>query len=146
MAHSDRPASRPPYGAAVVVHRKRNGCHEFLVLHKSEHELDADGSWAWGPPSGGRHEREPVERCARRELLEETGLYLRPEPTGVDQGGWPYFLAEAPLGARVILSDEHDRFTWVPLGVAVRMCTPSHVAEAIEHVGRLAIRRGLGAA
>ena len=135
-------AADPPYGAAVVVHRRRNGWNEFLMLHRA----DGTGEWTWEPPSGLRYSDETVSDCAQRQLIEEAGLDLACVPTEQIPGRWPYYLAQAPLGAEVRLSDEHDRFVWVPLGVAVRLCSPSHVANAVERVGRLAVCGGPGAA
>jgi 8-oxo-dGTP pyrophosphatase MutT (NUDIX family) len=53
-----------------------------LLFHGCD-PADADaGSW-WFTPGGGREEGESAQECAARELLEETGLELRPEDMGV---------------------------------------------------------------
>jgi 8-oxo-dGTP pyrophosphatase MutT (NUDIX family) len=111
-------------GATVVV---RCG-DEYLVLHRAIH--DHDGDWAWGPPGGLRDEGETYEETAARELLEETGLEL--PLRRVAAGPWTTFAAEAPPGAEVTLSHEHDRYEWLPLDDACARCLPDVVAVGIR--------------
>jgi len=120
------PVSRePPYGVAVVVTRPDGA---VLLLHRTGR---GEREWAWGPPAGARLPGEAVEECARRELREETGLALDPNPVGAG-GDWCVFVAEAPAEAEVRLSDEHDAHAWLPLEEAVARCRPPLVAEQLR--------------
>ncbi len=74
-------ARERPYGASVLVWRKPEGARQWLILHRKHHGADYEGEWAWTPPSGARRPGEPLDRCAQRELCEETGLTLRLERT-----------------------------------------------------------------
>ena len=130
-----QPISRePPYGAGVVVWRRRDGELEWLVLHRSHQGPAYEGDWAWGPPAGARLPGEPIEECARRELREEAGLELDIVPTTCGRAEWPLFAAEAPPDAEVVLSSEHDAFRWLPIEQAAALCLPARVADGLRSV------------
>jgi 8-oxo-dGTP pyrophosphatase MutT (NUDIX family) len=121
-----------PFGATVAVWRRNDGDIEWLLLHRKHHGPEYQGDWAWTPPAGARLPGEPLDECARRELLEETGLDLDFEPTGCGGDDWVVYVAEAPAGAAVELSPEHDRFEWLSLGEASARCLPAVVAAGLE--------------
>ncbi len=131
-------AQEPPFGAAVVVHRRGPGGLELLILRRvstgpAPHDEPSDvGDWTWTPPSGSRLPSEPVGLCAQRELLEETGLVLPLRLTEAGSPHWRVFKAEARPDARIVLSDEHDAYEWVVLDEALRRCRPAEVAEQIR--------------
>jgi 8-oxo-dGTP pyrophosphatase MutT (NUDIX family) len=127
------PISRgPPYGVTVVVSRDGVAERDFLLLHRAALGADFDGDWAWGPPAGARLPGEAVEECARRELLEETGLALDPVPGPCGTGEWAVFAASVPADAEIRLSAEHDRHVWLPLDDAVGLCLPAAVGEQLR--------------
>lgn len=122
-----------PYGAAVVVYRKCGGQLEFLLLHRAHHGPDYHGDWAWTPPSGCRFPDEPIEICAKRELLEETGLDLSFQFLEREEDGWMVYLAEAPADAQVTLHDkEHDRYQWLPAEAALDHCEPAELKAELQ--------------
>jgi 8-oxo-dGTP pyrophosphatase MutT (NUDIX family) len=123
-------SEEPPHGATVVVFRRTGDRTEYLVLRRA---LDhgGDGDWAWGPPAGARLPGEDVDACARRELEEETGLRLTLHSVAHDPA-WASYWAEAPAGATVMLSEEHDAFEWVDRAEAARRCQPAIVSEQFE--------------
>jgi len=123
----------PPFGASVVVYRRRAGALEFLVLHRA-HGVAAEGDWAWTPPSGARYPGEAIGDCATRELAEESGLRLTLLPTDLGGPEWRVYAAEAPEGADVRLSEEHDGFLWLPAPVAAARCLPTVVGASIAAV------------
>jgi len=128
------PISRSkPYGAMVVVHRPWPAGREFLALHRAARGPDHQGDWAWTPPSGARLPDEPVEQCARRELVEETGLELLLQRLPTTAEDWAVFVAEAPVDAQIVLDGEHDRFAWLTVDELLARCTPAHVTEQIRH-------------
>jgi hypothetical protein len=43
-------------------------------------------------------------------------------------------MAEAPADARVVLNAEHDRFEWVTLASAARLCQPDVVSAQVRAV------------
>lgn len=141
-------AVEPPHGAAILVWRRgpvRDGVAgelEFLILYRAHLGVDFEGDWAWGPPAGAQLPGEDIEECARRELHEETGLILPCAQTDLGDEGWSIFVAEHRDGAELVLSEEHDRFLWVPAAGAVRMCLPSFVGEPLARAA--ALLRGLG--
>ena len=125
-----------PTGAVIAVFRRQAGRIEWLVLHRAHRGPDYAGDWAWGAPSGCRLPGEAVEACARRELLEETGLDLDPAPLLQDDA-WPVFAVEAPAGAEVSLSAEHDAHRWVDVAGAVALISPDSVAEQLRRAAAL---------
>jgi 8-oxo-dGTP diphosphatase len=69
------PARQPQIGVGVLVFR--NG-QLLLGQRRGSH-----GAGTWAPPGGHLEFGESVEACARREVLEETGLHVetvRPGP------------------------------------------------------------------
>ena len=131
-------AKEPPYGAAVIVHRRGPQGLELLILRRAHIGPDASdepssvGDWTWTPPAGARLPSEPVGLCAQRELLEETGLVLPLRLTAAGSPHWRVFTAEAKPDARVVLDDEHDAYEWVALDEALRRCRPQLVADQIR--------------
>lgn len=118
-------------GAAVVVWRRfDDGCVRVLVLHRSVRGADYEGDWAWSPPGGGIDPGETLEECAQRELLEEAGLDL--VLVRVPSPGFAIFVAEAREEHEIVLSDEHDRFEWLPVEAACERCLPDVVPESIR--------------
>lgn len=65
----DAADKRPLVGVGVIVLR---GSKVLLGLRAGSH-----GAGTWAPPGGHLEYGEEVEACARREVLEETGLTLR---------------------------------------------------------------------
>ena len=74
-------SSDPPFGVTIIVRRRSPLAETYLLLHRSN--TDDDEEWAWTPPSGARFPSEPVAECAKRELGEETGLWMKPFPKKV---------------------------------------------------------------
>lgn len=132
------PISRePPYGATIVVFRRAGDALELLMLHRAHHGPDYEGDWAWTPPAGSRLPGEPIEVCARRELLEESGLDLPLEPTACGTAEWSVYVAEAPADAQVTLDAEHDRYVWLPCQDALPRCRPDRAAVPLQAAVRL---------
>lgn len=127
-------APDPPHGVAIVVFRNNAAGREYLILHRAHHGPTYEGEWAWGNPGGARWPGEPVDGCAKRELREETGLDLEVYRTDFGGPEWVVYMAMAPPDAPVILSEEHDRYEWVPVEEAIARCTPESVALQFERV------------
>jgi 8-oxo-dGTP pyrophosphatase MutT (NUDIX family) len=125
-------------GVAVVVWRRAPQL-EVLLLHRRVFGEAFVGDWAWTTPGGAREPDEPPEAAAARELYEETGLRLRCRPvrsrvaaaqSGIDV---EVFAAEGKADSTVVLSDEHDRYEWVPADELDR-CLPRWVGEMYREV------------
>jgi 8-oxo-dGTP pyrophosphatase MutT (NUDIX family) len=124
-----------PYGASVVVWTRAGEEVKFLLLHRRHLGRDYAGDWAWGPPGGARLPDEDVAECARRELVEETGLNLPVVPTAGGHDEWSVYAAEAPSeNIEITLSAEHDRYQWATESQADEMCLPRMVAESLSGV------------
>ncbi len=132
--------AEPPYGAAILVWRRSERV-EWLLLHRAHHGPEYAGDWAWGPPAGARQPDEPVEECARRELLEEADLDLLTEPTPCGTEDWLVFAAEAPTDAEVSLSAEHDALRWATTEEAQQLCLPRSVGDSFACVAALIAQR-----
>lgn len=127
----------PPHGATIVCWRVTGGTTEVLFLHRAHEGPDFEGDWAWTPPSGARMPGEDVFECARRELLEETGIALELQPVDT-KTDWAVFMLEIEGDQEMILDAEHDRHEWVELQEAILRCKPLKVADAIRLVaGRM---------
>jgi 8-oxo-dGTP pyrophosphatase MutT (NUDIX family) len=114
----------PPYGTTVVVFRRAADGPELLLLHRAHEGPDYEGDWAWTPQAGARLPGEPIEACARRELLEEAGLDLEVTPTGLGSADWPVFVVEVAPETPVTLDAEHDRYEWVSCLADLSRCRP----------------------
>ena len=121
-----------PFGATVAVWRKVGGRVEWLLLHRKHRGPEYEGDWAWSPPAGARLPGETLEECARRELLEETGLELELEQTRCGTDDWLVYVAKALRDVEVEISSEHDRFEWLSLGEACARCRPAVVASGLD--------------
>jgi len=124
-------AEDPPHGAMVVCLRGSGPKTEVLLLHRAHNGADYEGDWAWTPPSGARRPGESIDACARRELLEETGIGMDPSPVGTDRD-WAIFAAILPETVDITLDPEHDRYEWVDIEEAVRRCRPHVVADGVR--------------
>jgi 8-oxo-dGTP pyrophosphatase MutT (NUDIX family) len=124
----------------IVIYRCRAGVAEFLLLHRRHHGPDHEGDWAWAPPSGARYPGEAIERCAARELEEETQLCLALQPATGGTVEWPAFIAEVPAETAVSLSPEHDRFVWLTLEEAAGLIAPAVVRESFLVVAGMLAR------
>jgi 8-oxo-dGTP pyrophosphatase MutT (NUDIX family) len=131
----------PPYGATVVVFRQGPDGAELLMLHRTHHGPDYEGDWAWTPPAGSRLPGEPIELCARRELLEEAGLEMEIRPTTCGTAEWPVYIAEVPYDTVVTLDAEHDRYVWVSSDDALVRCRPDRALVPLQAVVRQIQRR-----
>lgn len=125
-------APDPPYRASVVVYRWQRGRVEFLMLHGS-HVEEGSGDWEWTPPSGARRPGEGIQNCARRELLEETGLSIDiREAEHAQDGEWHVYCAAATMDDHVLLDQEHDRYEWLSAEEALQRCHPKEARRALS--------------
>ena len=100
----------------------------------------------WHPVTGNVEPHEPIAAAASREVEEETGLGMRPEPLGLTytyeikdgRGKGRYhetcFWAKIPVGTPSVieLSEEHTEFAWVPLAEAAAKLHFDSQKKAIE--------------
>jgi 8-oxo-dGTP pyrophosphatase MutT (NUDIX family) len=122
----------------VHVHRRCGEGTEYLLLRRAEDEPLHPGLWQM--VTGTLEPDERALACARRELLEETGIepnrlvvvpyvasFFSPVEDAVHM--IPVFAAEAAGDAPVRLSREHQDFIWLPYSEARKRLTfPGHHA------------------
>lgn len=133
-------SKEPPHGCSIITYRRTEAGIRYLLLHRSHEGPDYEGDWAWGPPAGARLPGEPVDRCAARELEEETGITLTCVPSDLGTREWAVYLCEVPNGTPVQLSAEHDRFDWAPAEEAAKRSLPPFVGEVFRKAEALLAR------
>ncbi len=124
----------PPFGASIVVYRRRQGQTEILLLHRAHHGAAYEGDWAWTTPAGSRLPQEDIEVCARRELREETGLDRPLQTPDIGGDEWAAYAVEVDARVTITLDAEHDRYEWVDLHTALTRCQPVQVSDTLRRV------------
>ena len=125
---ADPPAVRAAGG--IVRRRVRRGRfrrrgQEVIVIHRPRYD-------DWSFPKGKAEDGESDEDCARREVLEETGLRCELEADAgrtdyVDAKGRPkrvrWWLMRSVEDTGFSPNEEVDELRWTPLGDAARLLT-----------------------
>jgi ADP-ribose pyrophosphatase len=97
------------------------------------------GETLWEVPAGTREPDEPLEECAKRELLEETGYtaarwtslgYLYASPGVMDEKLHLFVAEELTPGTMRPEADEQLEPVTVRLDEAVRMCLTGEIKDA----------------
>ncbi len=142
-----------PFGLAVkAVLRDEAG--RSLLVRRSRANRDSVGAWEW--PGGKCDPGEAFDSALRREVQEETGLLVEAVAlAGATEFELPMVrvvllcLETRILGGVPALSDEHDRFEWVPFREFARLDIPAHVqrfmlgfADRQAHGGAPALAEG----
>ena len=117
-------ASKPWTLAVRAVIREQTG--RWLLLRRSSQCVHFARTWEL--PGGKLNSEETIDGALCREVREETGLMVRPTAlAGTTEREMPdahlvvlYFYTAAEIRA-VILSEEHDDFTWVQLAEMDRL-------------------------
>lgn len=126
------------YSAGVVVFYHGKNALEFLLLHYQ--------SGHWDFPKGHIEENETKHETALRELMEETGLTAELQPGFQEEFSYffrypcnselvkkkVYFFIGKSYGKKVILSDEHIGFAWLPYEQALEQLTYKNAKELLE--------------
>ncbi len=101
---------------------------KFLIVKRSKNDSFLPGFWEI--PGGKLEHGESPESGLYRELLEETGLKVKPISA---LSSWTYgnvdktqfiqidYLCEIEQDAQVILSEEHEEYRWVDFEEAKKM-------------------------
>ncbi len=103
---------------STIIVRVLIKCEDSYLLVRKSSTSDRAGSWEF--PGGHLEQDEPLEKAAKREVLEETGLIL-PE-LKYHHSGWYSYNKEQRMSVTfsanitsktVSLSSEHDEYMWV---------------------------------
>jgi ADP-ribose pyrophosphatase len=134
-------------GAAAIVPLDANG--EVVLIRQYRHALK---QYIWEIPAGTLDPGEPVDTCARRELVEETGLAasdweplgdVTPVP-GYSDERVHLFLARGLTPAQQSLdADEVLAVHRMPLGDALQMIERGEIRDAKTICGLLLTERRL---
>jgi 8-oxo-dGTP diphosphatase len=124
----------------------RNG--KFLLVQRSKNDKWSPGMWEF--PGGKIDFGQDINDALKREIKEETGLDISVrEPLffwDQDIKDLPkyegfilitlYFSCEAPLNARVVLSDEHDDHKWIEYSELkeIKDQLANHTVEVMERL------------
>ena len=121
----------------VVWKPDAEGRPEVLLVHRPRYD-------DWSLPKGKRDPGETDEECARREVLEETGLRVElgaelPEVRYRDHKDRPKvvrYWVMRPTGPPTpfVPNDEVDEIRWCPLDEAVRRLTYEHDRDLVAGV------------
>jgi ADP-ribose pyrophosphatase len=97
------------------------------------------GETLWEVPAGTREPDEPIEECAKRELLEETGYraskwtslgYLYASPGVLDEKLHLFIAGDLTAGEAKPEADEDLEPVTLPLAEAIRMCLAGEIKDA----------------
>lgn len=107
----------------AVIFRRRSGNTEYLLIKNKKGNN-------WGFPKGHIEAHENERQTAMREVLEETGLHIKPlgdfravseyHPKGKIIKKVVFFIAEMPDEEIVLQQSEIDRCLWADYGLAMR--------------------------
>lgn len=133
LAAREPPAEVVRAAGGIVVRRGADGSPEVLLVHRPAYD-------DWTFPKGKADPGESDERCALREVEEETGLRCRIEhPSGearyVDSKGRPkvvrYFVMR-PVAGELTFLHEVDDARWLRLPAAAELLTYPHDRELLH--------------
>ncbi|MDD5529440.1 MAG: NUDIX pyrophosphatase [bacterium] len=130
---------RAPFEVAIILFRKtKKGSFEYAIFKRSDTEEYAG---YWQVVAGGGEEGESHLQAAKRETLEETGIkkdikfFLLKTKSSIPvyhfaaQKYWPkdlyvipgYYYAINGSDTKIVLSDEHSEYKWVPYKTAAKL-------------------------
>jgi 8-oxo-dGTP pyrophosphatase MutT (NUDIX family) len=139
-------AIKTPISKVLVLVFKRSPDPKILLLR-----VLADRGGTWQPVTGGVEQGETLEKAARREATEETGLTFVPQllSLGIEhefQGRWGLATESAfaweisdqadPSHVRID-SSEHTAFEWVSIQEAIERVPFDFQRRAVEVLSKL---------
>ena len=130
---------RLPINIQVFIIRKHGDSYQYLMLHR--HNLNPQ---FWQSVTGGLEEGEAIEACARREIIEETGVqqFTLRDPgywrsfevpaSWLSMHGWDkwdlkhnvtkVYIAEIDSNAEIRMDPvEHNKFCWCTFEEAMNL-------------------------
>jgi 8-oxo-dGTP pyrophosphatase MutT (NUDIX family) len=123
----------------VFLYRRTPGL-EVLLLKRTK-----AGKGDWHPVTGNVEAHETIPHAAIREVEEETGIGIVPEPLGVthtyEERGSRYhetaFASSTMKDAKVELSEEHTEFAWLAPGEAMQRLAWDTQKKALEQLVKM---------
>lgn len=125
--------------AKVFIQNDKN---EILLLVRNS--IDSHRPGGYDLPGGGVDEGESIEMAAIREVEEESGIKLRPSDLKLIYGatGWPgnNYVGRVKLAfiasvdeAEIVLSDEHEKYSWEETRAAIKLLQGTVWSEALQY-------------
>lgn len=128
----------------LEIHKK------LLLLQRAQGKLEPG---KWGVPAGKLENNETPENAAKRELLEETGIFFE-NPTRFQRLNSLYirkpevdyvyhvFKVQLDQMPEVHLSDEHQNYTWATAEEMETIALMDGAKEALRHYHAMIVKKG----
>lgn len=125
--------------------------NKLLLLQRADGKLEPG---KWGVPAGKLEHNEAPENAAKRELFEETGIFLE-NSSGIQhlnslyirkpEVDYVYHVFKVQLDRipEVHLSDEHQDYRWVTSKDIETIALMDGAKEALQHYQAMIVKKGV---
>lgn len=149
--HEIAPSDFTPQVQVAACYLEIN--NKLLLLQRAQGKLEPG---KWGVPAGKLENNETPENAAKRELLEETGIFLE-NPSRIQRLNSLYirkpevdyvyhvFKVQLDRIPEIHLSDEHQSYTWATSKDIETIALMDGAKEALQHYQAVVVKKRAGA-